>query len=485
MKQFDYESSNYKHKEDVRTFIQSFNEMAERFVKSYENREQDLKRVLSNIEKKTNAIGRLENSIADLTKKTDELKSLKEISSSEIERLNRLKGEISFTDSEVQKMELDDINTQIGAKKSKISKIDAKLDSTKAKIKSNGDEKKGHEKDLRDLEKERKVEEESLYRTNALLDLITETQEKMNSKVLQIINEPYHAPEEHEEKEITLEEIEIDSDDEIILEESDESSDQADRGISPFAGISEEELQEDIKEEAVSIIEIEEPVIEEPVEETDQKTQDKVEPLADNSILEDLFKKEGIELSAFSDYELDKMLNNSDTVIKNLNILKKHNIPLDYTLDQADIYFDISSQDLDDLLSIITTDDEGNGMGFSIDFTFNILKELSKINVDRLIDVYNSEFMNVNSKSGIIHLLKLTNPGLVDFEKNRRANIKLLDELGTKNANAIVEKYQDFINMDNPLFANLLNTFDKSDLVEKLDNDVDVIPKIVEYWKNN
>ena len=44
-------------------------------------------------------------------------------------------------------------------------------------------------------------------------------------------------------------------------------------------------------------------------------------------------------------------------------------------------------------------------MGFSIDFTYNILSELSKINVDKLIDVYNSEFMNVNAKSGIINLV--------------------------------------------------------------------------------
>lgn len=483
MKQFDFESSNYKHKEDVQTFVQSFNEMADKYVKSFDNREQDLKRVTSNIEKKQNAIERLETTIADLTKKTDELKSLKELTQADIERLNRLKSEISYTDSEVQKMELDDLNAQISAKRSKIQKIDSKLDSTKAKIKSSGDEKRTHEKELRDLEKERRVEEESLYRTNALLDLVNETKEKLNSRVLEIINEPYRAPEE-----VTPEiEEEPQSDQEVIedIYEEDSAEDENDSqevveetDISDIVGISEEALQEEPDEEMVHQ--------EVPEEETVSGSGESAENSGDSkSLIEDLFKKEGIELSSFSDYELDKMVNNSETVIKNLNILKKHNVPLEYTIDQAEIFYDISSQDLDDLLSIITTDDEGNGMGFSIDFTFNILKELSKINVDRLIDVYNSEFMNVNSKSGIIHLLKLTNPGLVDFEKNRYANIKLLKDLGTKNADVIIEKYPDFMNLDNPLFANLLNTFDRSDLVEKLDADVDVIPKIMEYWKNN
>ncbi|HBA37166.1 MAG TPA: hypothetical protein DCY94_00450 [Firmicutes bacterium] len=477
MKQFDYENSNYKHKEEVHAFVQSFNEMADKYVKSYDNREQDLKRVTNSIEKKTNSIERLDNSLQDLSKKTDELKSLKELSNAEIEKLNRLKGEISYTDSEVQKMELDDLNAQIGSKKSKISKIDAKLDATKAKIKTSEGEKKNFEKELRDLEKERKVEEESLFRTNALLDLINETKDKLNSRVLEIINEPYRAPELNDltnEKSITeiLEEVSEDDseDDGIILDISEDpfeptAIEDEESGV----GISEAELQEEIASE----------------EHAEVSNEDGTVENTDNSLLADIFKKEGIELSSFAAFDLDKMLNDTETVIKNLNILKRHNIPLNYTLDQAEIYYDISSQDLDDLLSIITTDDEGNGMGFSIDFTFNILKELSKINVDRLIDVYNSEFMNVNSKSGIIHLLKLTNPGLVDFEKNRKANIKLLEELGTKNANAIIEKYQDFINMDNPLFSNLLNTFDRSDLVEKLDADVDVIPKIVEYWKNN
>ena len=124
-------------------------------------------------------------------------------------------------------------------------------------------------------------------------------------------------------------------------------------------------------------------------------------------------------------------------------------------------------------------------MGFSIDFTYNILSELSKINVDKLIDVYNSEFMNVNAKSGIINLLKLTNPNLTDFEKNRRANVEILKSLGTTTTDEIVKSHPDFVNMDNPLFVNVLNVFDKSDLVEKLNADVDVIPKIVDYWKNN
>lgn len=485
MKQFDYETSNYKHKEEVKTFVQTFNDMADKYVKTYENREQDLKRVNSNIEKKNNAIERLETSISDLTKKTEELKALKELSNLEIEKLNQQKSEISFTDSEVQKMELDDINSQIVQKKGKIAKIDSRVDAAKAKIKTNSDEKKTHEKELKDLEKEKKVEEESLYRTNALLDLINETKDNLNSRVLEIINEPYR--EEVKELEV-IEEPEIRE-----IEEDNRADEMISLGES-LLGNTEVSHVEESNDTVLENTQVKETPIEEPEEidsttlvKEEVKEETKEEPKDEkfDSLLEDMFKKEGIEFNSFSDYERDKMLNNSDTVIKNLEILKKHNVPLNYTLDQSEIYYDITSQDLDDLLSIITTDDEGNGMGFSIDFTFNILKELSKINVDRLIDVYNSEFMNVNSKSGIIHLLKLTNPGLVDFEKNRRANIDLLNGLGTKNAQAIIEKYPDFINMDNPLFINLLNTFDRSDLIEKLDTDVEVVPKIVEYWKNN
>ena len=93
--------------------------------------------------------------------------------------------------------------------------------------------------------------------------------------------------------------------------------------------------------------------------------------------------------------------------------------------------------------------------------------------------------MNVNAKSGIIYLLKLTNPSLTEFEKNRRTNIEILRGLGANTVDDIVAKHPEFVNMDNPLFINVLNVFDKSDLVEKLNTDVDVVTKIIDYWKNN
>ena len=124
-------------------------------------------------------------------------------------------------------------------------------------------------------------------------------------------------------------------------------------------------------------------------------------------------------------------------------------------------------------------------MGFTIDFTFYVLNELSKINVDRLIDVYNNEFMNVNAKSGIIWLLKLTNPELTDFANNRKMNLDTLASLGVTTGDKISEEYPELVNLDNPLFLNALNLFDKDDLVNKLNTDTKIVPKILEYWKNN
>ncbi len=526
MKQLDLETSNYKHKEEIKTFVDAFNDLTDKYVKSFDNCDADLNKVKGNIDKKNASIGKLEASLVDLNKKIDELTSLKELSNEEIKRLNAQKGEISYTDSEVQKMELDDINAQISSKKGKISKIDAKMDSTKAKIKSESETKKAQEKELKDLENTKRIEEEALYKTESILSYIKETQESLNKAVLDIINTPYTPVVEKaedstettegtetsgdaitlepvkedntpvEDKREVLEEVLAAEKREIVLPEipedakmeEDEGSIIDEPEVDSLLGINsiinEEELSKEIEVEENTEIPVSEPVV---IEE-DEKKEEVIEPSTDgvsDDLLEEAFSKESLNFDSFSQFAKDKMIQNRDQVIKNIEILKKHNVPLEYTVDQSEIFYNISSQDLDDLLSIITTDDEGNGMGFSIDFTYNVLSELSKINVDKLIDVYNSEFMNVSAKSGIINLLKLTNPNLTDFEKNRRTNIEILKSLGAKTVDDIVSKYPDFINMDNPLFVNVLNVFDKSDLVEKLNTDIGVIPKILEYWKNN
>lgn len=521
MKQLDYESSNYKHKEDIKLFVNSFNELADKYVKNFENSDADLKKVNSNIEKKTAAIEKLDANLLDLNNKTSELAALKELSNEEIKDLNVKKSSISYTDSEVQKMELDDINSQITAKKGKISKIDTKIDATKQKIKASSDEKKASQKELQELEKARYAEEEALFRTQSLVALVQEIKDEMNTRALDIVNAPYT-------KERT--DVPIENESQNALDFVDVLDKVVEEETVGLSEITEEELDQPISEgevestsfglpkideEDISIMDYDIDSVEiegneelehrddesehrvEEAEETDDEDGDSdlvlgsVETTASETkemfdpLLEDLFRKEGVDVHKFSDFAKDKMLNNRDSVIKNIDILKKHEVPLEYTLDQPEIFYDISSQDLDDLLSIITTDDEGNGMGFTIDFTFNILTELSKINVDKLIDVYNSEFMNVSAKSGIIYLLKLTNPSLTDFEKNRNANIKILRDLGANTVDEIVEKHPEFVDMDNPLFVSVLNVFDRSDLVEKLNSDVDVVTKIIDYWKNN
>lgn len=201
--------------------------------------------------------------------------------------------------------------------------------------------------------------------------------------------------------------------------------------------------------------------------------------------LKDVFDKEEIKFDDFSDEDKEKLNSYSDRVVKNLVILKKHNIPLKYTINAASIYYNISPEDLEDLLNIITSDEEGNGMGYGIEYSFNVLKELSFIDVDKLIDVYNSEYMNINSKTGLIDLLKKTNPSLGDFETNRKANEAVLTSLGINYVKDISEKYPEFINLDHPLFENIIGLFDKDDLIEKLNADITVIPQILDYWKNN
>ena len=502
MKQLDYESSNYKHKEDIKTFVNSFNELAEKYIKGFENCDSDLKKVDASIAKKNNAIEKLEATLLDLGNKTTELNNLKEMSNEEIKALNAKKSSISYTDSEVQKMELDDINSQITAKKGKISKIDVKIDATKAKIKAGNEEKKTNVKELQELEKSRATEEESLFRTQSLVRLVESMKEEMNTRALEIVNAPYKPVKQEvkvDQSEASQEKVSEPAHETKTENEEKPASDDAVKEANDILSALEDLTAIDLVDETIGSLE--EKMNESlPEEESDEEVDDiKLGSAQDSqensneekvsvefdSLLKDKFEKEDIDVSKFSSYAREKMLANKDSVLKNMDILKKHGVPLEYTIDQPEIYYDINSQDLDDLLSIITTDDEGNGMGFTIDFTFNILTELSKINVDKLIEVYNNEFMNVSAKSGIIYLLKLTDPSLTDFEKNRRTNIEILRSLGANTVDEIIEKHPEFVNMDNPLFINVLNVFDKEDLIEKLNSDVDVVTKIIDYWKNN
>lgn len=497
MKQLDIETSNYKFKDEVKMFVNSFNEVTDKYLKSFENSDADLKKVTANIEKKTAAIEKLEASLVDFGNRTDELRALKELSSEDIKSLEAKKSQISYTDSEVQKMETDDIIAQINAKKGKISKIEAKLESTKAKVKSSNEEKRTQEKQLKELEKQRRNEEEALFKTDAILTLIKDTKTNLNDKILEIVNAPYKPVVETEvveaEDKPSVSNVSKDKDKDKSKKkpkvETDERANLDAKDVNDF-GITEEDLSIfDFNGSLDLDAKMDFPALDIGGKETSQTEVKKEEKKKGDSELssaiDKAFRKESIDISGFSKRAIEKMNSKEENVLANLEILKKHNVPLEYTVKQSEIYYDITSQDLDDLLSIITTDDDGNGMGFTIDFTYNILSELSKINVDKLIDVYNEEFMNINSKSGIIQLLKLTNPNLTHFDNNRNANVEVLKSIGTMTVDNIVKKYPEFVDMDSPLFMQVLNVFDRSDLVDKLNSDIDVIPKIMDYWKNN
>ena len=201
--------------------------------------------------------------------------------------------------------------------------------------------------------------------------------------------------------------------------------------------------------------------------------------------LKEVFEKEGIKYEEFDESERALFEQNVERVKENIEVLKKHNIPLELTINESKIYYKKDAKELDELLNIITTDEGGNGMGFTIDFVYYILDELATVDIDRLINVYNSEFMKVDAKSGLIEMLKKAEPNLGDFENNKNANKEVLTELGVTTVPAIETTYPEFLALDNPLFLNALNLFDKEDLVEKLNGEIKIIPKIMTYWRNN
>ena len=506
MEQKSLEMSNYNHKEELATFVTSLNELIDKYNFSFEDRYSVLRKLEDNIQKQEDSLKNLETVGEGLLKREEELASLKAATEEEIKKLEMEKEAIGYTDSEVQSMELEDIEALISSKQNKISKIETKISTTKDKISANDTEKEECENTLKDLEKDRHDEEESVFRTEAILKLTESTKQMFNNSIEEILKSEYIevkndvstevTEEPNVEENITKNEV-MDNDFSVIDFENTPLEEPTSIDIEePTNDVQEPAENEQLKEgedtplndnlyddlsltSKLSFLDFD---VQEPSGELELTSDENEEDV--NEVLE-TFKSNGIPYEKFDFQDRVLMEENQDRTIKNVEILIKHNIPLDLTYNQAEIYYKIEPSDLEDLLNIITVDEDGNGMGFSIDYTYYVLSELSNVDVDKLIEVYNDEFMNINSKSGLIELLKKTNKNLGDFENNRLANINALNSLGVITTNEITRVYPEFINMDNPLFLSVLNLFDREDLVDKLSNDVKIVPKILDYWKNN
>ncbi len=518
MKQINFEKSNYDHKEELKAFVSTLEDATQKFNKTFENADSELKKIEANIEKKKDSIEKLDTASKELFQKKEELEKLRELSNDEIKELEEKKKTVVFTDTEVQKMELDDLESLISSKKNKIAKIDTKISSTEEKEKANDDNRKEAESELDVLNASKKKQEESVYRTESLLKLINSTMDMFKNSVQEILNSKYVdvTPKENiTEKTESTSEINVlntieerDGEEVIDDHENDFLLDSSVEGISdevestdididaPSSDVVTEEAKTNESElskeensnvlthtQEMSILDFDIMNIPDEMETKQEEIPEK--PVNYESLLRGAFDKEAINFDDFSEEVKKKMIDNADKVIKNIVVLKKHLIPLELTVNQSEIYYNIEPQDLDDLLNIITTDEDGNGMGYTIDYTYYILDELSKIDVDKLIDVYKKKNINIKDKSGLIKLLKMTNPDIKEFKENRKINIDTLKSIGVNNTDEIVKEYPDFVDMDNPLFLNVLNLFDKEDLVSKFNKDVKVIPKILEYWSNN
>lgn len=602
MNKVNFENSNYNRKGDLSELVNALENATEKFERSVKSVNDDVTRLESDIEKKRLNIEKLEDVEKKLSLKEDELDKLKESTKTAIQELENRKKNVDYEDSDLQNMEIEDLDSLIQIKRNKINKIDSKINSNKEKIRTNDGNLKSSRRELDRLLEEKEISEDSLLRTNDLLDVVNKFRSDFMMKIQSIVerkydvahpeeeikkeenkeeklsnfeikpNEDFEAislaenePKEEPSNEAKKEEVKDEEPKEELKEESlEETPEKEEKEETKETETSKEEPQEEEKEEKPAEEETEEPEIsldidsdiknnlepEQTEEEEDKESEEEEkpsaliepsdeEPLEENKIdvpteeptnevehvelkaseklpdetpekeessddakpwnvkpigegneeklsfLKGTFDKEDISFDEFAQQDQAKMEENSDRVAKNLMILKKHNIPLKYTKNQANIYYDISPQDLEDLLNIITETQERNGMDFDIEYTYHILGELGKTDVDKLIDVYNTEFMNINSKSGIIGLLKKTDPNVGDFSENRKANEKTLSQLGIRKVQEISDGYPDFINLDHPLFESIIDLFDKDDLIEKLNSDISVIPQILDYWKNN
>lgn len=488
MIQIDFDASNYEYVEELKTFVNSINDLFDKFGKSFDDRYASIRKLEKEIEKKKKSIENASSNIEEFQKRDEELSSLKRKATEDIEALIAKKKDMSYTDKEVEALEKEDIDVLVSSKNEKIAKIDSKILVTKEKIMLNRESKLQEEKDLEELLDSKHQTEESLTITESILACIESTKETFNRDLANLLNcssdddsdeedgfKIEEANKDYSVVDFDLKEIEIPYNDKpnITIELNEESNDETPRDNNEKI----DELNEFLNTGELSVLDLDTTLSEE--ESISITSEDLDESLKES------FEKEGINYDLFDNFSKQKMEENKKRTLDNLEILKRHNVPLSATIRQSEIYYNIDSKELEDLFNVITTDEDGNGMGFSVDYTFYILKELSSVNLDKLIDVYNSEFMNMNSKTGLIGLIKLTNKELDDFKANREANMDVLNSIGVTTTNAITAMYPDFINMDNPLFLKVLNLFDKDDLVQKLNSDIKIVPKLLSYWKAN
>ena len=465
-----------------------------------------------------------ELSFSDSDVQKMETQEISELISSKQSKINRLGSLIGNT-----KANINNNNKQLGELKSDLAVLEnakvaaeKSLERTDALIKlvndtnknfieevkyilSNDFTKKNHKtpkkEDINEIKNDIKLSFDKLIQSvNDFKDKEPKKPEKIDikpEKVEEPIKEDIKKPEKIESKPEPKEEI---KESENVVPEANESSVEG----TDFSILDEwkNELNNDNKsnEEVPNINELEKEVEEPkkdvvPIENIDKKEdikdveedepQIKEEEPKEESEIETILKNEKIDSTKISKDALEQMEENADRVKDNLEILKKHLIPLDLLETQPDILYKMDKNDLEDLFSIVTTDSDGNGMGFSIEFTYHCLNELATINVDKLIDVYNQEFMNITDKSGIISLLKKTNPELGDFKNTIEANKKILEDFGIENIDEVEKASKKFIELDHPLFESMINVFDKNDLVNKINNDPAIVEQILEYWENN
>lgn len=481
MMRINYEASDYERIEDVKKLVDSLDSLFDKFNSDFNDRYEPLQKAEKDIEDKKKEIESYSETVSDSTKKIEELERLRDKTKSDIDSLTEKKKEVSYTDSEVQKMEEEDIDAEISSKTEKIAKIETKLLNTQEKLEINKFNREDAEKELDGIISYKHHQESFIKKTEEILDLVSATKEKFAEDIARILEssasdissdvekESISIPEVTEtlepviEKEPEIEYPKIDFD----LKEIELDYDKDDYEEIPLTN-EETETTDDIELESKPTID-------------DSKKED-----AQNvSSLKDVFESEGIKYEEFLPEARSAFEQNTERVKENISVLKRHNIPLELTFNQYSIYYKKDAKELDELLKIITTDEDGNGMGFTIDFVYYILDELASIDIDKLINVYNNEFMRVDAKTGLIELLKKTDEQIGTFENNKNANVEILTDLGVTTTQAIETTYPEFLALDNPLFLNALNLFDKEDLVEKLNDEIKIVPKIMAYWRSN
>ena len=106
-------------------------------------------------------------------------------------------------------MESEDLDSLIDVKKSKMSKISAKLSSTKDKIKTNEGNLKTQKKELEDLQTNKVACQESLLRTNDFLEIVDGLEEDLTSRLLVVLEKDYEIEKDEEEEDISKLEEEV------------------------------------------------------------------------------------------------------------------------------------------------------------------------------------------------------------------------------------------------------------------------------------